>query len=92
MKILLQSPIRETINEIDSQGFNCLYYAVYHGHLNIVKQLKSVQIEYAVDEKGTTCLHVAIMRGHNRIVEFLLNKTPEYEEEASPTKNPKDKK
>lgn len=62
VKILLSSPLRETINAEDSQGFNCLYYAVYHGHLNIVKMLKDCNISYKKDAKGTTCLHIAISR------------------------------
>jgi ankyrin repeat protein len=36
VKIILQSPMRESMKELDKQGFNCLYYAVYHGHLEIV--------------------------------------------------------
>jgi len=75
VKILLQSPMRETINHCDSQGFNCLYYATYHGHLEIVKLLKKVGIAYAKDAKGTSCLHIAIMRGNLDIVDFLLTKT-----------------
>ena len=72
----MQSPLRESINAKDSQGFNCLYYACYHGHLSIVQLLKKVNIEYEKDNKGTSCLHVAIQRGHLAIVDFLLKKTP----------------
>ena len=64
--------MRETINDVDSQGFNCLYYAVYHGHIQIVNVLKKVQINYKKDAKDTSCLHIASMRGHAHIVEFLL--------------------
>jgi len=60
--------MRESMQECDSQGFNCLYYAVYHGHLEIVKLLKSMGIPYQKDAKGTSVLHVAIMRGHDHIV------------------------
>ena len=67
--------MREQLNECDSQGFNCLYYAVYHGHNDVVKLLKSVGIEYKKDSKGTSVLHVAIMRGHDHIVRFLLSRT-----------------
>lgn len=67
VKLLMQSPLRESINEVDSQGFNCLYYAVYHGHLEVVKVLKKLDVVYKADNKGTTCLHVAIMRGHLHI-------------------------
>ena len=73
----MESPLEKTINTKDSQGFNCLYYAVYHGHLPIVKLLKRSNVNYERDAKGTTCLHIAIMRGHASIVEFLLMKTPE---------------
>ena len=52
-----------------------MYYACYHGHLEIVRLLKRNQIQYDKDEKGTTCLHIAIMRGHADIVRFLLKKT-----------------
>ena len=64
------------MNKLDTQGFNCLYYAVYHGHLEIVRLFKKLDIKYQKDLKGTSCLHVAIMRGHLHIVEFLLKKTP----------------
>jgi len=64
--------MRESLAECDSQGFNCLYYAVYHGHIDIVKLLKSVAVPYQKDAKGTSVLHVAIMRGHDNIVNFLL--------------------
>ena len=64
------------MNALDVQGFNCLYYAVYHGHLEVVQLLKKLDIKYQKDSKGTSCLHVAIMRGHLHIVEFLLKKTP----------------
>ena len=53
-----------------------MYYAAYHGHLEIVKLLKKIGIEYTKDDKGTSCLHIAIMRGHLNIVEFFLRKTP----------------
>lgn len=76
VKILMQSPLRDTINHSDSQGFNCLYYAVYHGHLPIVSLLKKIGVEYRKDSKGTSCLHIAIMRGHLSIVEFFLKRTP----------------
>ena len=71
----MQSPLRETMDELDSQGFNCLYYATYHKNLSIVALLKKYNVAYARDSKGTSCLHVAIQRGHQEIVEFLLNKT-----------------
>mmetsp|Transcript_40410 Transcript_40410/g.52983 ORF Transcript_40410/g.52983 Transcript_40410/m.52983 type:complete len:157 (-) Transcript_40410:1312-1782(-) len=87
VKILLQSPIRESVNEEDSQGFNCLYYAVYHGHLPVVKLLKSISIAYKVDAKGTSCLHIAIMRGHANIVDFILKKTPKFIEESASKSN-----
>ena len=76
MKIILASPMNTLMNNEDSQGFNCLYYAVYHGHIEIVQLLKKFECEYKKDAKGTSCLHVAIMRGHLHIAEFLLNKTP----------------
>lgn len=60
---------------MDSQGFNCLYYAVYHGHVDVVNLLKKVGVDYQKDAKGTSCLHIAIMRGHLNIVEYLLRKT-----------------
>lgn len=72
----MQSPMRESINNNDSQGFNCLYYAVYHGHLEVVTLLKKLEVVYQKDAKGTSCLHVAVMRGHLHIAEFLLKKTP----------------
>lgn len=46
VRILLQSVMRETLNHVDSQGFNCLYYAVYHCHLDIAKMLKKVYVDY----------------------------------------------
>ena len=67
--------MRETINHTDSQGFNCLYYATYHGHLEVVKLLKKVGINYSTDAKGTSCLHIAITRGNLAIVDFLLTRT-----------------
>ena len=67
--------MRETIDKTDIHGFNCLYYACYHGHLPIVKLLKKMGIEYTKDRKGTSCLHIAIMRGQTDIVDFLLSKT-----------------
>ena len=78
------------LNDVDNQGFNCLYYAVYHGHLPVVKLLKSVSINYEKDKKGTSAVHIAIMRGHVHIVDFLLKKTPKFVEEvpgAMPNKN-----
>ena len=75
MKILLQSPIGDLKNEADKQGFNCLYYAVYHGHLSVVKLLKRGGVDYMKDAKDTSCLHIAIMRGHSHIIEFLLTQT-----------------
>ena len=77
--------MRESINDVDNQGFNCLYYAVYHGHLPVVKLLKSVSINYQKDKKGTSPVHIAIMRGHMSIVEFLLKRTPKFVEEAPST-------
>lgn len=74
-KILFQSSMREKLNDVDSQGFNCLYYATYHGHLEIVKLLKKMKIQYAKDSKDTSCLHIAVMRGHSHVAEFLLRKT-----------------
>ena len=49
IKLLMQSPMREQMNALDSQGFNCLYYAVYHGHLEVVKLLKKLDIKYQKD-------------------------------------------
>lgn len=40
VQILLESVLGETLNHGDTEGFNCLYYATYHGHLHIVKMLK----------------------------------------------------
>ena len=79
--------MRDSLNEVDSQEFNCLYYAVYHGHLDVVKMLKMVGVEYKKDGKGTSCLHIAIMRGHFQIVEFFLRKTPKFDELAFSTKS-----
>lgn len=76
VKILLESPMKDRINELDSQNFNALYYAVYHGHLPVTKLLKAAEIEYKKDEKDTSCLHIAVMRGHTHIVDFFLKKTP----------------
>ena len=59
----------------DIDGFNCLYYAVYYGHLEICELLKQHKIEYARDHKGTTCLHVAVQRGFLDIVNFFCKKT-----------------
>lgn len=81
--------MRDNMDDLDSQGFNCLYYAVYHGHLPVVKLLKSVQVAYQKDKKGTSCVHVAIMRGHLSIVEFLLKKTPKYIEDGAAASNSK---
>ena len=74
--------MRDSLNEVDSQDFNCLYYAVYHGHLDVVKMLKMVGVEYKKDGKGTSCLHIAIMRNHYQIVEFFLKRTPKFDELA----------
>jgi len=75
MTLIVESPLVKTLDRTDSQGFNCLYYATYHGHLEIVKILKTLHVPYQKDAKGTSCLHIAIMRGHYDIVEFFLKKT-----------------
>ena len=89
MRILLQSVMRETLNHVDSQGFNCLYYATYHSRLEVVKLLKKVGVEYTKDNKGTSCLHVAIMRNHLQIVDFFLKRTSKQalNESVSPRSN-----
>lgn len=68
------------MKEVDKQGFNCLYYAVYSGHLAVVNLLKKKNVEYKKDAKGTTCLHIAIIRGHYELTDFFLRKTPKYVE------------
>jgi len=92
--ILVESPLEKTLNFKDSQGFNALYYAVYHGHLPIVKLLKRLQINYDRDAKGTSCMHIAIMRGNLEIVDFLLTRTPEVPQSLlnKPKKDPAYKK
>ena len=55
---------------------------MYHGHLPVVKLLKSVSINYEKDKKGTSVVHIAIMRGHVAIVDFLLKKTPKFVEDV----------
>ena len=81
----MESHLDKTLNDKDTQGFNALYYAVYHGHLSIVKLLKRYTINYEKDAKGTSCLHIAIMRGHLDIVDFLLTKTPELAQKGADT-------
>ena len=73
----MQSSMEQSKNHVDVQGFNCLYYATYHGHLEIVKLLKKLEVQYAKDSKGTSCLHIALMRGHYQIAELFLRKTSE---------------
>ena len=63
-----------------------MYYAVYSGHLSVVKLLKKKMVDYKKDAKETSCLHIAIMRGHAHIVNFLLLRTIKPVEEESPTK------
>lgn len=62
----------------DSNGFNCLYYATYYGHIDIVRHLKEKwNVPYKPSKSGTTCLHVAVRRGHADLVEFFLDKLKE---------------
>ena len=93
--ILIEGPLEKSKNYTDSQGFNCLYYAVYHGHLEVVRLLKRWNVEYEKDDKGTSCLHIAIMKGYADIVSFLLYKTPEVAQDlkakVSDKANDKDK-
>lgn len=62
------------MNNEDSQGFNCLYYATYHGHLSIVAMLKKLGCDYKKDKKDTSCMHIAITRGFVHILKFFLTK------------------
>jgi ankyrin repeat protein len=58
----------------DARGFNCLHYAVQHGHLAVVKCLKKEETPYIASNDGTTCLHIAVRKGYTQIVDFLLEK------------------
>ena len=70
IQILLECQIGDTLNQRDTQGFNCLYYATYYGHLDVVELLKSHNVSYSKDNKGTSCLHIATQKGFHHIVRF----------------------
>ena len=74
VNLLLSAP-GVNINRLDKQGFNCLYYATYYGHIEVLEKLKSLGVEYLPGYNGTTCLHVAVKKSHMHIIDFFLSRT-----------------
>jgi len=73
IEIILKNKLTEQ-NYEDANGYNCLYYATYYGHLDVIKHLKSINVPYKKSKNGTNCLHVAVRRNYPNIVEYFLNK------------------
>lgn len=73
IELILKNKLTK-ISEEDDKGFNCLYYATYYGHLDVVKHLKNLDVPYKKSHNGTTCLHVAVRRNFPYLVEFFLKK------------------
>ena len=87
VNLMLSAPGSE-IDRQDRQGYNCLYYATYYGHINILRRLKQQGIRYEKSYNGTTCLHIAAKRGLNLAIDFFLQRTDIYKEkEAARTKS-----
>lgn len=63
IELILKNKLTKPKEE-DDKGFNCLYYATYYGHLNVVKHLKNIDVPYKKSFNGTTCLHVAVRRNY----------------------------
>ena len=76
------------IDRQDRQGYNCLYYATYYGHINVLQRLKQQGVRYEKSYNGTTCLHMAAKRGLLSVVDFFLTRTDLYrEKEAARSKS-----
>ena len=76
------------IDRQDRQGYNCLYYATYYGHINVLKRLKQQGVRYEKSYNGTTCLHIAAKRGLNNVIDFFLSRTDVFKEkEAARTRS-----
>jgi ankyrin repeat protein len=64
------------INAIDRTGWNALFYAVFHGNLEVVKELRKnpkIQINYQQKQgKKDTALHIAVRSGNPVIIAELL--------------------
>ena len=73
IELILKNKLTKTA-EVDAKGFNCLYYATYYGHLDVVQHLKNIGVPYKKSDNGTTCLHVAVRRNFPKLVEFFLKK------------------
>mmetsp|Transcript_29770 Transcript_29770/g.40224 ORF Transcript_29770/g.40224 Transcript_29770/m.40224 type:complete len:92 (+) Transcript_29770:280-555(+) len=72
--LLLKNPnIKKA--QTDLEGYNCLYYATFYGHLPVVERLKEHDVPYKPSKNGTTCLHVAVRKDFLRIAKFFLEKT-----------------
>lgn len=100
IELILKNKLTKPKEE-DLKGFNCLYYATYYGHLDVVKHLKNIGVPYTKSSNGTTCLHVAVRRNYPDLVDFFLTKLKDADFEtfqlqtiesksASPPPNPRD--
>jgi ankyrin repeat protein len=58
---------------VDSEGFNCLYYASLYNCLDVIMFLHDQEVSYKPSKKGMTCLHVAARDGHLDLVKFFLS-------------------
>ena len=70
----------------DRAGYNCLYYATYNGHLEVLKLLKDHAVPYKMRNNSFTCLQVAVKKNFVDLVDFFLCKTDEHYIEAKLTK------
>lgn len=61
------------INDPDRSALRPLFYAVWHGHLNITKRLLDLGANPAIyEERFGTSLHIAALRGKKDVVDALL--------------------
>ena len=74
VNLLLSAPGSD-IHALDKQGFNCLYYATYYGHIEVLEKLKQMQVVYKSAHNGTSCLHIAVKKGHSHVIDFFLTRT-----------------
>lgn len=63
------------LQRADEQGFNCLYYATYYGHIEVLERLKLLGVDYRKGHNGTSCLQVAVKKGHMHVIDFFLTRT-----------------
>jgi ankyrin repeat protein len=63
------------VEEKDNTGLTPLQWAVFNGHLNIVKKLLELDADISVQTNGgSSLLHVAAENGHKECVELLISK------------------